>query len=146
MLAKLQGQRKRPREDRTMTRYLIIQQTARSKSNTRTLNSLWTSSLVPFGECHNRYTHEVVSKIQSQRRRLREMATLRRLPWRPDAKESVAKKLGRQHRLELGPSSNSSHGLSNAYPTPAIDMLGQNLLYMIFYHYEGGCQIRPLTP
>ena len=25
-------------------------------------------------------------------------------------------------------------------------MLGQNILYMICYCYEGGCQIRPLTP
>ena len=42
-------------------------------------------------------------------------------------KESAAKKLARQRRLELGPSSSSSHGqgLSNAYPTSAIGMLGQ---------------------
>ena len=47
------------------------------------------------------------------------------------AKESAAKKLARQRRLELRPSSSSSHGqgLSSAYPTSAIDMLGQKLLY-----------------
>jgi len=40
---------------------------------------------VLFGKCHNRYTHEVVSKFQSQRRRLREMTSMRRsdLAFRP---------------------------------------------------------------
>ena len=38
-------------------------------------------------------------------------------------KAASQKKLGRQRRLELGPSSSSSHGqgLSNAYPTSEID-------------------------
>ena len=43
----------------------------------------------------------------------------------------LTKKLGRQRRLELGPSSSSSHGqgLCNAYLTPEIDTLGQKFSF-----------------
>ena len=99
-------------------------------------------------ECHNRYIHEVVSKIQSQRRRLREMTSLGKSTLALRSLRQRRKKLGRQRRLELGPSSNSSHGqgLSNAFLTSAIGMLGQKFLYMIRCHYEGGWQVRPLSP
>ena len=58
------------------------------------------------------------------------------------------KELARQCRLELEPGSCSAHGqvLSKAFLTSAIGMLGQKFLYMIHCHYEGGCQVRPLSP
>ena len=103
---------------------------------------------MPFGECHNRYALIVVSKSQSQRRRLRSMMSLRRsdLAFSP-LRQRSKKKVERQRRLELRPGSSSAHGqvLSNEYLTSGIGMLGQKFLYMIRCHYDGGCQFRPLT-
>ena len=50
----------------------------------------------------------------------------------PTPKTASQKKLRRQRRLELGPSSSSPHGqgLPNAYLTSEIGTLGQKLLYM----------------
>jgi hypothetical protein len=57
---------------------------------------------MPFSKCHNRYAHEVLSKSQSQRRRLREMASMRRSlrALRPP-RQRRKKKLRRKRRLEL---------------------------------------------
>ena len=90
---------------------------------------------MPFGECHNRYTHEVVPKFQSQRRRLREILTL--LPQLPPAVLQLSMEVASYGgRLAEGKSSDASSGLEFNFflPCALIFAFNFNLKFNCFLY------------